>query len=567
MKSFRIILALLLCATLIFSCAASAFAVDVTALTFLYLDRGDIVIGDGTVSGSGQYGEPITQPNPDGYCITMVGSDPSTHTITVTGGTNHIVLMSVSAKSGDPFSCPFLIENGAAADVFFTGSNTFAAGSGRAAIEVSPEASLTLGGDGTLTASSRGQAAIGGGSGADNGVIVINSGTINATCTYEAAGIGGGSSGSGGAITINGGTIVAAGGANAAGIGGGNGASSGIITINGGTVTATGGANGAGIGGGWYGQMDTVTINGGSVKATAGSGAAAVGAGRGLSSGKPVNDAGETVYPAVIDTAGLGGVVEVFTDGAANGILQKHPNDDRFYFWLPAGTHPVAAKMEDGTVRMYLLTVGGTGSVTQQTVPAPTAKNGASLGGDDVLRGITCGLTGVDAYLTLPQGFTLAYDNDLVGTGTAVKVMYGETEVYRYRALLYGDLNNDGWYDGEDAFLVLLMLWDLLTPANTDALVFEAADADFDGAVTEDDMHLLEQAGLLRAQIAQDGGGMQSDAYTTYLALIPQSGAQAQDTVEDEIPAAPQPGFLQKLVNFIKYVIKMLCKVDSFWTI
>ncbi|MBR5906523.1 MAG: hypothetical protein IKZ51_08760 [Bacteroidales bacterium] len=144
---------------------------------------------------------------------------------------------------------------------------------------------LTIQGTGTLNASSNDSsyaAGIGGGSGIPCGNIIINSGTITATCgSYHSAGIGSGDESSCGDITINGGTVTATGGSYGAGIGSGfNGSSCGDIIISGGTVRATGGESGAGIGsGGYSSSCGAITISGGTVEATGGRNAAGIGGG------------------------------------------------------------------------------------------------------------------------------------------------------------------------------------------------------------------------------------------------------------------------------------------------
>ena len=143
---------------------------------------------------------------------------------------------------------------------------------------------LTIRGNGSLTASSNGHGAgIGGGNhNISCGNIIIEGGTINAVGGEWAAGIGGGYESSCGNITIKGGTITATGGEFGASIGGGGEASCGDITINGGTVTATSEKFGAGIGGSGYGTCGNITINGGTVTATCGTCAAGIGAGYGF---------------------------------------------------------------------------------------------------------------------------------------------------------------------------------------------------------------------------------------------------------------------------------------------
>ena len=140
------------------------------------------------------------------------------------------------------------------ATLVLKGTNTICAGrdgsgyNNYPGILIASGKTLTIDGDGSLTAYS------------------------NATEPYG-AGIGGGFKVNCGNIVINGGTITATGGRFAAGIGSGGykegGVSCGSITINGGTITATGGENGAGIGSGYKGSCGDITITNTVTKVTA----------------------------------------------------------------------------------------------------------------------------------------------------------------------------------------------------------------------------------------------------------------------------------------------------------
>ncbi len=122
------------------------------------------------------------------------------------------------------------------------------------------EYTLTIRGDGSLTASSNGL-----GAGIGSGRCGYSSGsltTIDAPC---------------GNINIQGGTITATGGEDAAGIGAATRSSCGNITISGGTITATGGEYASGIGSGRSDFIDlrpsscgNITISGAHVTATKG---------------------------------------------------------------------------------------------------------------------------------------------------------------------------------------------------------------------------------------------------------------------------------------------------------
>ena len=178
------------------------------------------------------------------------------------------------------------------ATLVLEGTNTVCAGrdgdgyNNYPGIWIAPDKTLTIQGDGTLTAYSNATnpcgAGIGGGYATACGNIVIEGGTINATGGDRAAGIGSGRSVSCGTITINGGNVTATGGEYAAGIGSAYNGECGNITISGGTVVATGGDYAAGIGGGNNnGTCGTITISGGTVTAMGGEFASGIGSGMG----------------------------------------------------------------------------------------------------------------------------------------------------------------------------------------------------------------------------------------------------------------------------------------------
>ena len=97
-------------------------------------------------------------------------------------------------------------------------------------IYVPEGATLTIKGDGSLVATSNGNApGIGGGCDMNGGNIVIQSGTIEASCIAGSAAIGGGARASFGDITINGGMVTATGNVHAPAIGSGYAGSCGNI--------------------------------------------------------------------------------------------------------------------------------------------------------------------------------------------------------------------------------------------------------------------------------------------------------------------------------------------------
>ena len=208
-----------------------------------------------------------------------------------------------------------------------------------------PEGStLTIKGEGTLTAHSSGfegdgtshgyAAGIGGGWADDvkyAGNIVIESGTVTAIGGFGGAGIGAGPKGRCGNVTITGGKVVATGGMmqgtteegawhpeeqiyGGVGIGAGWRGLCHDVTINGGTVVAVGNQPAAGIGSSREGYCNDITITGGRVSAEGGY------YGPGIGAGVNGQCADITIGSGIISlTAIRGPIYEVDTIGKGDG--------------------------------------------------------------------------------------------------------------------------------------------------------------------------------------------------------------------------------------------------------
>ena len=224
-------------------------------------------------------------------------------------------------------------------------------------------------------------------------------GQLTAKGGQFAAGIGGGDSGS---IRIEGGTVEATGGLCGAGIGGGFFGSGGSITIEGGMVTATGVEKGAGIGGGEKGNGGTVVITGGSVKANYGGGLAeAIGCGAGGADNGSLKQqrrerlphdgnacAGGVPIPAGALVSSLTTSRGLYAYGVDDVVTDS---DGKLYLYLPAGTETTAAQAADSspphTIRKYtgrITTIGDHTAagelIVQLAAPDVLAWDGATPG-------------------------------------------------------------------------------------------------------------------------------------------------------------------------------------------
>lgn len=445
--------------------------------TVFYLDYGDVVIGDDGIQGYDIDGNLRDSFNYNGYTITQLDPEtPLARSVTVTSGEHNIELLNLNIRRSNSLDYAVGVLKTASANITISGENHLHPGTYRAAVDIAPNASAVIEGDGTLYAESEMQAGIGGGNGKSNGNLTINSGTIYATGGIDgySAGIGGGTAGTGGTITINGGYIVAAGGYCAAGIGGGNTRGGGTITINGGIITATGGERGAGIGGGFVGNGGSITINGGSVKATAG---------RVTEAGQSVDNIGngekcKTDFAGVKNSEGqsvslVTKEIQDYDRLYFNGIYTApidahHPDDDLFYFYASSGS-VLTAYMSSGEVQFF--------ASSELEPVSPYAEEFERFGSVLICDSSLAAQAG--------NGFSVS-DNTL---------FYGSIAADSFSPVLRGDLDGDGLLDGRDAVIARCVSAQLID----DALKLKLADKNKDGAVDDTDAEALESIGLFIA--------------------------------------------------------------------
>lgn len=173
-----------------------------------------------------------------------------------------------------------------------------------------------------------------------------------------------------------------------------------------------------------------------------------------------------------------------------------------------------------------------------------------------------------------------------LGTGSTVTVKSEKTGQTKsiYTILIFGDVNGDGWYDGQDAVLVSCLANGMLTKEDVGEAVYTAADCNHDGVIDEADVALLNEAGTLLANVDQTTPSEvlleASSEYVEYLDLIDQSPEfeveddtetdvehDAPESEEEETPEADTEDSTQQdakvdiwkmILNFIKSVFEML---------
>ena len=182
-------------------------------------------------------------------------------------------------------------------------------------------------------------------------------------------------------------------------------------------------------------------------------------------------------------------------------------------------------------------------------------KNGAQLlptQGGRLVAGVTGGLayrsfasTLLDLSKSFATGCRFVGQGNLdrrLGTGAQFELYSlatGTALDEPYTIVVFGDVDGDGWYDGTDAYLVNLVANGMVEQSALTEAQRAAADCNHDGTVDNADVALLEQAGLLLANVDQTlpSEELQTDSvYLEYCSLIDQT----VEIIEPEQPAAEQ---------------------------
>lgn len=164
-------------------------------------------------------------------------------------------------------------------------------------------------------------------------------------------------------------------------------------------------------------------------------------------------------------------------------------------------------------------------------------------------------------------------DDALIGTSSNVIFTYDDGNVESYEVILFGDVNGDGWYDGQDAVTVNMIANGMLTREQVGDAAYKAADCNHDGVIDEKDVEILNRAGVLLASIDQSKSNEElvetSAAYGEYLCLIDQNEIPSQEPSDEPIEEPTNPAEESNLWNivitFITNIIKYVFSGIKLW--
>ena len=234
------------------------------------------------------------------------------------------------------------------------------------------------------------------------------------------------------------------------------------------------------------------------------------------------------------------------------------------------GSAVIIAKTEDGGYKDFCLikVVGITASSGSTVIDTES----------NLIYGLAPNIDSIDDYVTLTDdSTTIEYDSDTLGTGSVVNIVKNGEIVDSYEIVIFGDSNGDGWYDGTDAMTVKFIANGMLGEKDVGKATYTAADCNHDGAIDYLDVELLEQAGILLANVDQSKSNEEllntNSSYAQYLNIIDQS-IDTKEEASDELieftytPTMPRPDYqlniFEKITVFFMAIWKYIFSFITF---
>ena len=249
-------------------------------------------------------------------------------------------------------------------------------------------------------------------------------------------------------------------------------------------------------------------------------------------------------------------------DGSVKVITDESFNE------IPYASETEKVKLSSRTVNNYKV---WTGSVnTDETYQIFNEK--VTLDAEhNFISGFEAGFNSFDEYLK--EEYVNNYSCTYYGTNGTLSVYKDDAAIGIFTVIIYGDVNGDGWYDGSDSVIVNCLANGILSREQVGEAVYAAADSNHDYAIDENDVALLEQAGLLLANVDQSKTPAElfEDAvFSEYINLITQSPVTAEKTVEtaptDTTPAdepVVTQTLFQQIMDFIIHIFNLITSYIS----
>ena len=207
-------------------------------------------------------------------------------------------------------------------------------------------------------------------------------------------------------------------------------------------------------------------------------------------------------------------------------------------------------------------------NVTEKRVASRVVNDSCIIKGN-TLTGLKTGMTVAsfkDEMLSGSGHVTITAENsgnDTIGTGSKIKMSYPDNTSDEFEVIIYGDVNGDGWYDGQDATMVNMLANGMLSREQVGDAAYMAADCNHDGVINQLDVDILNRAGVLLSDIDQTKSTDElletSAAYAEYTKLVSQN--VSPDIPKTEEPPTQSKNIFEKIIDFIMSLINKLISI------
>ena len=182
--------------------------------------------------------------------------------------------------------------------------------------------------------------------------------------------------------------------------------------------------------------------------------------------------------------------------------------------------------------------------------------------GDDVQATVDC-LQALGAGIQYTEdGYLVSYEGTQIGTGTKISLTAdGKTTVYD--AVIFGDVDGSGVVDGDDSFIVTMIINGFFTKDTLGNAKWFAADVNFDGTIDAADLDLITKAGLKQHTINQNPDGSAASVTTSNDDIVieePEVETPEEETVETT-PLTPATINFTAIIEMIKAYIQSIIDV------
>lgn len=171
--------------------------------------------------------------------------------------------------------------------------------------------------------------------------------------------------------------------------------------------------------------------------------------------------------------------------------------------------------------------------------------------GFDILTDIT---EAVNESFDLKNGKSISIGNSSKArTGDKVEINSSDGTVERsYTVVVFGDLDGNGIYDGQDATIASTIASGMIAPSAAQKL---AADCNHDNVINSDDVLLLEQAGVLLSGVTQIEHLKTASIFDEYSALISQDiPAENEEQPTNTEPTTAFMKIVDRIIAFVKKI-------------